>query len=137
MAGGKALVVSGGVSRSNAEAGTETYVLNLDTMSWDKLESARMAPVQSHGTCVLGRTKIMVFGGLAGDSTVSSSTTILNVDSQRWTTPVLIGSGKPCGRYGHAVSSTRDKMYLFGGVSEDGTLLSDFWTFDTDTNQYR
>ena len=42
------------------------YVLNLDTMSWDKLEAARMAPVQSHGTCVLGRTKIMVFGGLAG-----------------------------------------------------------------------
>lgn len=39
-------------------------------------------------------------------------------------------------RYGQAATNTRDKMFMFGGVGEDGVPLNDFWTFDTDSNQW-
>lgn len=49
---------------------------------------------------------------------------MLNVDNQKWSVPVLRGSAKPSGRYGQAAAWTRDKMFMFGGVAEDGTLLN-------------
>lgn len=74
-------------------------MLNLDSLVWEKLEGAKTPHnMHSHTTSILGRSKIMVYGGLQNDSTVSSSANVLNIDNQKWSVPVLRGSTKPNGR---------------------------------------
>ena len=43
----------------------------------------------------------------------------------------------PCPRVGHAGTVCQDKLYMFGGRTDDhGAMLSDFWCFDPADNSW-
>lgn len=43
------------------------------------------------------------------------------------------GAERPPARHGHATCAIREKLFVFGGTSADGTLLNDLWIFDQDS----
>eukprot|EP00955_Chlamydomonas_euryale_P097494 365080-Chlamydomonas_euryale.AAC.12 len=52
--------------------------------------------------------------------------------------PVQVkGPDVPTARTGQAVTSIREKMFVFGGTSAGGGLTNDLWTFDLDTVKVR
>ena len=47
------------------------------------------------------------------------------------------GSGeRPVVRTGHACTSIREKVFVFGGASADGALMNDVWVFDQDSSSW-
>lgn len=134
-AGGKLLVLFGGVSKSPATdtIGCEVAVLNADTNVWDKPTSARLLTnLQGHTAVVVGRTKIMSFGGIKNDNP-TAEVAVFNTDTLKWMSPQVKGVERPVARSGHACTSIREKMFVFGGITTDGTLLNDLWSFDLDS----
>lgn len=139
LAGGKLLVLYGGVSRNGTTTGhdavgREVGVLNLETMLWDKPGSARtLMPTHSHTVTVVGRTKLLVFGGVRAEA-ASPDVTLLNTDTMKWQQPQIKGSERPPARSGHATCAIREKVFVFGGAAADGaTLLNDLWIYDQDS----
>ena len=97
--GGKLLVMHGGICRTNSPAhdgvGREVAVLNVDTMMWDKPGTARAAQaVHCHTATVVGRTKVLVLGGIKGESS-SSDVSILNTDTMKWMVPQVSAATAP------------------------------------------
>ena len=43
------------------------------------------------------------------------------------------GLERPVARSGHACASIREKLFVFGGITTDGVLLNDLWSFDLDS----
>jgi len=137
LGSGKLLVMYGGMSKSTAPqheaVGKEVAVLNIDTMQWEKPNTARtLSPSYGHTACVTGRTKVLVFAGVKGEIP-SPDIAILNTDTMKWLQPQVKGLERPMARSGHACTSIREKVFVFGGVSADGTLLNDLWIFDQDS----
>uniref|UniRef100_A0A7S3QQQ5 Fibronectin type-III domain-containing protein n=2 Tax=Dunaliella tertiolecta TaxID=3047 RepID=A0A7S3QQQ5_DUNTE len=137
LAGGKLLVIYGGMSRISNQTqdglGREVAVLNVETMQWERPSTAR-TPMTSHshtGT-VVGRTKILVFGGVKGEL-AASDISILNTDNMKWLVPQVKGLEKPPPRHGHATCAVREKVFVFGGMSMEGALLNDLWVYDQDS----
>ncbi|KAL6758234.1 hypothetical protein V8C86DRAFT_2601400 [Haematococcus lacustris] len=136
LASGKLLVLYGGTSRSSTPAhdavGREVVVLNLETMMWDKPGTARtMTPTHSHTGTVVGRTKMLVLGGVKGEL-ASAEISVLNTDTMKWIVPQVKGMERPPVRHGHATCAIREKLFVFGGTTADGTLLNDLWIYDQD-----
>lgn len=143
LSGGKLLVLYGGHSRSAAgtaadkDLGKEVAVLGVDSQVWEKPSSARtVMPHHSHNATVVGRTKIFVFGGVRND-VASNEVAVLNTDTMKWSAPVIKGIIRPPARHGHACACIREKVFVFGGVSEDHELLNDLWFLDQDTLQWQ
>mmetsp|Transcript_17491 Transcript_17491/g.44035 ORF Transcript_17491/g.44035 Transcript_17491/m.44035 type:complete len:628 (-) Transcript_17491:2367-4250(-) len=137
LAGGKLLVLHGGLSRTASPAhdgvGREVAVLNLETMQWDRPGTARtLAPVHSHTATVVGRTKMLVFAGLRGEQ-ASAEISVLNTDTMKWVVPQVKGAERPSPRHGHATCAIREKVFVFGGAGGDGQLLNDLWIYDQDS----
>ena len=53
----------------------------------------------------------------------------------RWFSPNLKGlvTERPVPRTMHACASIREKVFIFGGLAADGSLLNDVWVFDQDS----
>lgn len=135
LCSGKLLVLCGGASKSPAHesVGSEVAILNVDTCIWDKPNTAKTATmVHGHACAVTGRTKMIIFGGVKGEVT-SSEVAVFNTDTMKWMTPIVKGAERPVARAGHACTSIREKVFVFGGVTVDGNLLNDVWTFDQDS----
>ncbi|MEW5307774.1 MAG: hypothetical protein WDW38_010526 [Sanguina aurantia] len=140
LSGGKQLLLFGGSSKSagpaGESAGREVALLSLESMRWDRPTSVRMAlACQGHTTSVVGRTKILVFGGARGEA-ASAELSTLNTDTMKWVQLQLKGGEKPAPRAGHAACCIREKMFVFGGATAEGGLLNDLWIFDQDSSQW-
>lgn len=62
--GGKQLFLHGGQSRSHESTSSETLILNMDTMHWEKPELAQgMQGVYGHSATVVSRAKLLVSHG--------------------------------------------------------------------------
>ncbi|KAF6250631.1 hypothetical protein COO60DRAFT_1681080 [Scenedesmus sp. NREL 46B-D3] len=132
-AGGKQLVLQGGQSRMHESVAQETAVLSLDTLQWEQPETAvHPQGLLAHSATVTGRNKLMVFGGSTGED-ASAAATVLSTDTMRWSSVVANGLNQPPPRLSHAAAALRDKVYVFGGMTIDGHLLSDLWALDLDS----
>ena len=90
--------------------------------------------VQAQASTVVGRTKVMTLAGLKGEA-ATADVSIFNTDTMKWFTPQLKGSAadRPVPRTAHACTSIREKVFIFGGLAADGSLLNDVWIFDQDS----
>ncbi|KAG2490886.1 hypothetical protein HYH03_010803 [Edaphochlamys debaryana] len=141
LALGKHLVLYGGASKVGGAVsegvGREVAVLNVESGVWERPSSARtLAACHSHSAVVVGRTKLLVFGGVRGDGGPSSDVALLNTDTMKWITPQLKGSERPLPRSGHSSCCIRERVFMFGGVTADGVLLNDVWMYDQDSSQW-
>lgn len=136
LAGGKAVVLYGGMSRGHEDIGREVSILNTDTMQWDKPSSASVSQrLTNHTATVVSRTKILVHGGAKGEST-TTDVAVFNIDTLKWVQPQIKGIHSPPARWGHASASIRDRVLIFGGANAQGELLQDLWILDQDSLQW-
>lgn len=109
-AGGKQLVLQGGHSRLHEGMGRETAVLSLDSLSWESPESAQQTiPLLGHSSSVVGRNKLLVFGGSHGDE-ATSAVQQLSTDSMKWLAISPSSAAVPQARMCHAAAALGDKV---------------------------
>ncbi len=108
--------------------------------SWEQPESMALPAggLMGHSTTPVGRNKLLAFGGASSGmwDTASDTVTVLSTDTMRWAPVTPSGAATPQPRVCHAAAMVRDKVYIFGGVAQNGTLLNDLWCLDTDTSQW-
>ena len=140
--GGKHLVLYGGIGRGGGDAGTngasrELGVINLDTFAWEKAIPNKQLTHggwrSGHTSTAVAKNKMVTFGGRHGN-TLTNEVHIFNTDSAKWITPAVKGacSHREC----HSSCALREKVYVMGGISEEGDLTSDLWLLDFDTMQW-
>ncbi|KAG2424386.1 hypothetical protein HXX76_014595 [Chlamydomonas incerta] len=141
---GKHLVLYGGMSKvpgaASDSVGREVAVLTIDSGVWERPSGARTAAsCASHSAVVVGRTKLLVFGGQRGDGAAAGAAAdvaVLNADTMKWMSPQIKGTERPLPRSGHASCCIRERVFVFGGATADGVLLNDVWVWDQDSSQW-
>lgn len=135
-AGGKQLVLHGGHSRLHESVGRETAVLNLDSLTWEVPETATQpTALLGASSSVVGRNKLLVFGGSQGEQ-ATAAVQQLATDSMKWSSISSASVSQPQPRLCHAAVALSDQVYVFGGMTSDGTLLDDMWSLELDTMQW-
>lgn len=84
----------GGTSKAGGGAaesvGRDAALLHVESGTWERPGLGRtLLPLHSHSAVVVGRTKLLVFGGVRGDGSTSSDVALLNTDTMKWMTPQL------------------------------------------------
>ena len=59
------------------------------------------------------------------------------LDNIEWKQLAPIGDHKPLARWWHAASAVSDRMYIYGGLSSTGTVLSDVWSYSSAVNAWK
>ena len=145
--GGKHLVLYGGGggggrggaggSGNGGDTGGELGVVNLDNFHWEKPSNQRKGGGSGwrsgHTGTGIAKNKLVTFGGRWGNA-MTNEVQIFNTDSLKWITPAVKGACDH--REYHASCALREKVYVMGGVSEEGDLTSDLWLLDFDTMQW-
>ncbi|GMP22348.1 hypothetical protein CsSME_00000406 [Camellia sinensis var. sinensis] len=96
-------------------------------------------PRSGHTAVNIGKSKIVVFGGLV-DKKFLSDITVYDTDNKLWYQPECTGSGTdgevgPSPRAFHIAVAIDCNMFIFGGRS-GSKRLGDFWVLDTDLWQW-
>ncbi|CAL5363371.1 unnamed protein product [Camellia sinensis] len=96
-------------------------------------------PRSGHTAVNIGKSKIVVFGGLV-DKKFLSDITVYDTDNKLWYQPECTGSGTdgevgPSPRAFHIAVAIDCNMFIFGGRS-GSKRLGDFWVLDTDIWQW-
>lgn len=100
---------------------------------WYTFSPAGQAPAAriGHSACN-ALDSLVVFGGTdpqASPPVKYGDVHILNLVSNRWSSPMVVGANTPAGREGHTMMSIGSKVYIFGGVNHAGDILDDLWSF--------
>lgn len=139
-AGGKQLLLLGGLSRLHEAVGHQASVLSLEANTWEAPESAALpSSLLGHSCCSsVGRNKLVVFGGSCADQAASAGLQLLATDSMRWTAAggdaPAAAAQQPCARLCHAACALAgDRLLIFGGQDRDGRVLADVWQLDADS----
>ncbi|TMW96783.1 hypothetical protein EJD97_006787 [Solanum chilense] len=96
-------------------------------------------PRSGHTAVNIGKSKVVVFGGLI-DKKFLSDITVYDIENKLWFQPECTGSGSdglvgPSPRAFHVAVTIDCHMFIFGGRSR-GRRLGDFWVLDTDIWQW-
>lgn len=96
-------------------------------------------PRSGHTAVVIGKSKVVVFGGLV-DKKFLSDIVVYDIENKVWFKPECTGSGSdeqigPSPRAFHVAVAIDCHMFIFGGRS-GGRRLGDFWVLDTDIWQW-
>ncbi|XP_058204979.1 protein GLUTELIN PRECURSOR ACCUMULATION 3 [Rhododendron vialii] len=96
-------------------------------------------PRSGHTAVNIGKSKIVVFGGLF-DKNFLRDITVYDIENKLWYQPECTGSGSdgevgPSPRAFHVAVSIDCHMFIFGGRS-GSKRLGDFWVLDTDIWQW-
>ncbi|XP_028768396.1 protein GLUTELIN PRECURSOR ACCUMULATION 3 isoform X1 [Neltuma alba] len=96
-------------------------------------------PRSGHSAVNIGKSKVVVFGGLV-DKKFLSDIVVYDAEAQQWFQPECTGGGMdgqvgPSPRAFHVAVSIDCHMFIFGGRS-GGKRLGDFWVLDTDIWQW-
>ncbi|ONM11186.1 Galactose oxidase/kelch repeat superfamily protein [Zea mays] len=113
-------------------------------MHWVRADSSdfggdRPAPRSGHTAVIIGKSKVVVFGGFA-DKRFLADVSVYDVENKLWYTPECTGNGSdgqagPSPRAFHIAVVIDCNMFIFGGRS-GGKRLGDFWMLDTDLWQW-
>ncbi|KAG4169595.1 hypothetical protein ERO13_A12G091000v2 [Gossypium hirsutum] len=96
-------------------------------------------PRSGHTAVPIGKSKIVVFGGLL-DKKFLSDITVYDIENKLWFQPECTGNGSdgqvgPNPRAFHVAVAIDCHMFIFGGRSGN-RRLGDFWVLDTDIWQW-
>ena len=132
------MYIFGGTTGS--EEFNKTLALDLKTLAWKEYfpDNNLPPPLDSHTACLYEKNEdsfMVVFGGFAnGERT--NEVYILNLLTMKWT-HVDISTTKPGIRSGHSGAIYNDGLYIFGGISDEGEKLNDFWRFDLSSHSWQ
>jgi len=84
--------------------------------------------------CVTAKDKLWIFGGSYNVPAIKLNDLIMiDVNDQEWKVVTEFHGNPPCPRSDHAAVSIDNKIYIFGGSSDQTLPLNDLHIFDTDT----
>lgn len=128
------MYVFGGTN--GVEEFSKTLVLSLNSMTWkEHLSQDNLPPpLDSHTSCLYDSEQgplMVVFGGYShGERT--NQVYILQLDTMKWS-KFETSSKQPEIRSSHSASVYNHCLYIFGGISDEGEKLNDFWKLDLKT----
>ncbi|KAF8715206.1 kinase-like protein, partial [Rhizoctonia solani] len=134
----KWLIVWGGSTSTNLKAkDCRTYLLDTATHIWTRLDTQPApSPRHKHSVCTYGNKLILFGGSLKGVYHRDLWSFDLDLYAQgvpRWERiNIKQDSYIPTGRHGHGMLSYNNKIYVFGGYTEDN-YFNDTWCFDMTT----
>ena len=133
---GNELTVFGGLDDESGKPSSELHLLDLNTMSWHRVDSGGFTPSArvGHAMCSLGAS-LFIFGGIeaagadGAEGKHSASFSIYDAAAMLWELPTLDGAA-PGARVGHTMTAARQgRVYLYGGAS-GGRPLSEVFVLD-------
>ena len=122
---------------SNSEEFSRTEILDLKSFSWTDLDSQNGVPpaLDSHTANLYespAGPRMIVFGGFSkGERT--NSVYSLDLSSLNWS-KVPTSPRCPEIRLSHSSVVYGGSLYVFGGISDEGEKLNDFWRLDLSTS---
>ncbi|XP_069104002.1 uncharacterized protein [Argopecten irradians] len=135
---GRKAFVFGGENIPRVPISNIVHCLDLDTRTWSELETSGDVPVphNAHTAVAVGHV-MYVFGGRTGINMGEGSFNDLYAFDTRnnmWT--LLKPKGvAPSARSFHAMTAVGNRLFVFGGCSEEGRL-NDLHAYDIDTNTW-
>ncbi|KAL9148457.1 hypothetical protein ABFS82_12G042500 [Erythranthe guttata] len=129
---GKRLFIFGGCGKSdNSEIYyDDLYILNTETFSWKRVVPSGTPPSKrdSH-SCSSWKNKIIVIGGEDSCDYYLSDVYILDADTLVWCKLNTTGQLMPP-RGGHTTIAFGNKLFVFGGFSDEQSLYDDVYMLD-------
>ena len=122
--GGKIYVVGG--ANPDGSFG-ETYVLDLNSMSWDTLEGPGLRPRYEHSAFIPQSqpNKVYIFGG-ADQGGNHNDVQMLDIDTKTWSTVTPRGTSKaPSARTYHTTACAGDKFIVYSGGQSGSDPVGD------------
>lgn len=100
---------------------------------WQELNPATSPPARSFHSITYVNGKILLFGGLNG---VLNDTWEWERLERNWKKQVPANDPPPA-RYSHGAAAKGDKLYIFFGMNVNGVVLSDVWSFNPSTGEWK
>ena len=137
--------------RAVGDAGTDSDATRdaIGTWSARELTASGDAPTASDGVAYAhavgtsdgtdgeGRATTYAFGGADGEGRTNGETRAMDCETRKWTRLATKGRG-PTKRMGAAATVTaRGRLFVHGGVGEDGKYLADAYELNLDTLTWR
>jgi protein phosphatase len=121
---------------------TDTYLLNMQSNKWTKLEGSGSSPSGRVGHAAVSATEnqLVLYGGVSGSNgyLVADELYLLDVDITTgkgcWSI-VPVNGQSPGRRSGHTLTYTEPFLVLFGGTI-GSAMLNDTWILDTIKSVY-
>ncbi|KAK8329905.1 hypothetical protein V6Z12_A11G357500 [Gossypium hirsutum] len=111
---GTTLVIFGGQG-ANRTLLNDLYILDLETMTWDEIDVAGVAPSprSDHAAAVHAERYLLVFGG-SSHATFFNDLHVLDLQTMEWSKPAQLGE-LPTPRAGHAGVTIGENWFIAGG----------------------
>ncbi|TRY60835.1 hypothetical protein DNTS_026775 [Danionella cerebrum] len=124
------LYLFGGSSHPEAkECLPGVYCFDVVTLTWGKLLCGAVS-LRSLKHCAAAlRENIFVFGGIVGGA-LTNDLMMFSTVSMHWM-PIKTTGTLPSERFNHSCAVVGEQIFLFGGCSEDGSVLKDMYTLNT------
>ncbi|CAH8386136.1 unnamed protein product [Eruca vesicaria subsp. sativa] len=111
---GKTLVIFGGQDAKRSLL-NDLHVLDLDTMTWDEIDSIGVSPSprSDHAAAVHAERYLLIFGG-GSHAVCFDDLHVLDLQTMEWSRPAQQGE-KPTPRSGHAGVAIGENWFIVGG----------------------
>ncbi|ORY84376.1 hypothetical protein BCR37DRAFT_336452, partial [Protomyces lactucae-debilis] len=117
------------------------YVLNTTTKAWSIAAVNGGKPVSRSGhSMTLVGSHLIIFGGKGANGIIFNDMLMYNVETlfsfaSKWQEVSSNRSMRASPRSNHTAVVHADKLYIFGGLSDD-KVHSDFWEYDPETETW-
>eukprot|EP00002_Diphylleia_rotans_P040670 TRINITY_DN9704_c0_g1_i4.p1 TRINITY_DN9704_c0_g1~~TRINITY_DN9704_c0_g1_i4.p1 ORF type:complete len:629 (-),score=92.08 TRINITY_DN9704_c0_g1_i4:240-2126(-) len=128
----KAMYAFGGYNGTHLD---DLARFQFDRKEWISLHPIDVRPPPRHShTAVVFQDSIYIYGGITTRSCILSDIYTYSIKRNQWIEKKANGE-VPKPRWGHSAVVIGDRMYIFGGLSNNGEYLNDIfsYTFDTST----
>jgi N-acetylneuraminic acid mutarotase len=100
-------------------------------VTWDRIYLVpRPEARAAHSCCALGKD-MLLFGGNDGEKLFNDSW-MLDTVNMKWKQLITNGTA-PSPRSGHSASAIKNRVFIFGGGSYNGSTLNDLYVLDVNT----
>jgi len=136
---GDTIIIHAGGNLGGSQVFGDTFVLNIKTMEWKKLDVCGdvPGPMGSLNSCVVGKA-FYSFGGWHGtvdgvDQGSVSTLYTLNTTTLKWNVIKPWGDLELVCRSGSAACFCAGKWYVFGGINNTNRIIADVVVFELET----
>jgi hypothetical protein len=98
-------------------------------------EAMNTPPYSVYHTAVTIGSSMIVYGGRQLRDQIVKTLYILDLNTMTWASPPVEGN-IPTPRSQHTAVVRYDQMVVFGGLSQDGTVLGDLWAYSLRINRW-